>query len=353
MQQILFFTPALNVGGLERVMLTYATALAKQEYAVSYAICHDCGMFTSELKRENIDVVNMQSDRLRHSIWRLAKTIRDLNPDYLVTANTATMFAVLAKWLSGRKTKIITFQHSYISDNETNTLQSKYIIKLFFRRCYKVIAVSEGIKRLLVEILRLPASKVSTIYNPIDSERIVTLSSEQTDLPKNYLVFVGRLSPVKNLPYLLKAFAQYLSIEPAMNLMLVGDGIEKNKIDELCRALGVENNVIRVGDKANPYPYIRGARAVLLPSFSEALPTILIESLILGKTVIATPTKGAFEVLRNPELGYIVRSFDDVDELCTAIETALGHPLNPSVLQQESVRYDMAGRVADFKSLLH
>ena len=58
------------------------------------------------------------------------------------------------------------------------------------------------------------------------------------------------------------------------------------------------------------------ATAVILPSFSEALPTVILESFVFWKNCIATPTKGALDLLENGRLGYISNSFDNVDTFC-------------------------------------
>ncbi len=72
-KKIMFFTPSLNIGGLERISLTYAKELA-YKYDVYYSICHNSGAFTSELDM-NVKVINLNTKHLRNSILRLSKVI--------------------------------------------------------------------------------------------------------------------------------------------------------------------------------------------------------------------------------------------------------------------------------------
>ena len=88
-----------------------------------------------------------------------------------------------------------------------------------------------------------------------------------------------------------------------------------------------------------------------MPSLSEALPTVIIESMVLGKTVVATPTKGAKEILKNG-LGYIIKSFDDEKELSEMISYAIDAPIPSDILQNESAQYGLNIRVSEFEKCL-
>lgn len=344
----MFFTPSLNVGGLELISMTYAKALSSK-YAVTYVVCHDKGTFTKEIDN-NINLINLHTDRLRNSVCKLAKVIIDVNPSYIVTANDTTMIAVLSKWVARHSVKIITFQHSYITDEESNTLRSKFIIKFFFRFCYRIIAVSQGIREMLVNVLGVDSRKVTLILNPIDVSRILKFSKEQVVVPDKYIVFVGRLSPVKNLCFLLNAYKFCLQLESQLKLVIVGDGVEKEKLLALSNSLGISDKVLFLGEQSNPYPIIKKSSVVVLSSYSEALPTVLIEALVLGKTIVSTPTKGAKEILNN-NLGYIVNSFDDVMEFAKMIVYAYYNPISlpDEVFKVAVSRYEIETRIREFE----
>lgn len=352
MQKIMFFTPSLNVGGIERIMLTYAQGLAQHNYSVIYVICHDKGVFTGELKQTAIRLINLKTMHLRHSVSALSKILHLEKPDIIFTANDATLIVILAKWLACIHCKIITSQHSYISDNESNTLRSWLVIRFFFRFCYKIIAVSQGIEKMLVESLKLPVSKVCKIYNPIDIKRIQYLSEiVYADIPSDYIVFVGRLSPVKNLSFLLDAFAKFSKAHGTIKLVIVGDGEDRDMICQKSLDLKIQDKVIMLGTRANPYPYIKNARVVVLPSLSEAFPTILIESMVLGKTIVATPTLGAQEILCRSSLGYISASFDDSIEFATLLDKGFESPIAPSLLYQEVQKFNLSNKINELSKL--
>ena len=71
-KKIAVFTPSVNIGGIERVLMTYAALLSERGYNVSYLICRDDSELISEIS-ENISVHNLRTNRLRNSIWKLTK----------------------------------------------------------------------------------------------------------------------------------------------------------------------------------------------------------------------------------------------------------------------------------------
>ena len=72
---------------------------------------------------------------------------------------------------------------------------------------------------------------------------------------------------------------------------------------------------------------------LLLPSTSEAYPTVLIEAMCFGKTCVCTPTNGAIDILENGKYGYITSMFDNPQEYATKMEIALVQPMDADVLR--------------------
>ena len=150
--------------------------------------------------------------------------------------------------------------------------------------------------------------------------------------PERYILFVGRLSKVKNIAMAIRAFKLFHQKFPSYCFFVVGDGPEKFYLQNLVNELELAGVVRFIGCVSNPYPYISSASLVVLSSFSEAFPTILLESLSLGKTVVSTPTQGACEILDGGKLGYIIDSFDDYCEFAKMIELAIREPFNKETL---------------------
>lgn len=352
-KKILFFTPSLRAGGIERVFTCYANGLSNKGYEVSYAVMYhepNEGSFIDELQ-PSIKFINLRTFRMRKSIIALARLFCYNTPDVVVVANEPTISIVFAKLFSRRKFKIISSQHSFIENAETNASRSYKLIRFSSIFCHKIFAVSDGIALMLREKAKINSKKVVTIYNPINKNRIISLSNLSCGIYGEYILFVGRFSLVKNLPLLINSYCLFAKRYNGIKLLLVGDGLEKQNVMTLCDMLGISDRVVLCGEQSNPYPFICNAKIVALPSFSESLSLVIIESLLLGKTVVATPTYGAKDVLCNGKYGYISQSFDNVEEFASLLEQAYHNPLDSSLLTMATNRYDVQTKVEELEAL--
>jgi glycosyltransferase involved in cell wall biosynthesis len=123
---------------------------------------------------------------------------------------------------------------------------------------------------------------------------------------------IGRLSREKGHVYLVRAFPklQELAGDSQLHLVLVGEGPERQKIQELCRSLNITKSVTLAGQKEDVSVYYGIAAAFVLPSLSEGCPNVLLESLAAGVPVVATEVGGVPEVVTNGQDAILVKSGD-------------------------------------------
>ena len=328
-KKVTLFTPSLSIGGIESVFVTYSCLLADAGYEVTYLVCREGGELQKNISH-NVRLYSLKSGRLRMSLFKLVNYIKRERPDCILVANSVTAIILLARFLARRSTRIITSHHNYI-DVETKSLFSRKL----YNMCDAVIAVSKGIFTLLLEE-KVDPRKLNLIYNPINVKRINSLAEKKLDLPyNNYILFVGRLSIVKNVVLLLKSFADFRSvIKDDVSLVIVGDGPERFNLVKFAEELGILDRVCFIGATANPYVYMKHAKELVLSSSSEAFPTVLLEGLVLGTTVVSTPTFGALEILDNGKYGYLTSSFDNEHELSDKMVRAYQKPFNQEMLQE-------------------
>ena len=127
------------------------------------------------------------------------------------------------------------------------------------------------------------------------------------------VVGIGRLIPVKGFEYLVDAHAEALRGNPALRLVLVGDGDERAGLEERIRALAVADSVVLVGAvRHEEIPgYLAAADAVAVPSvhfagFVDGLPNVALEAMAAGKPLIASRVGGLPELVRDHENGLLV-----------------------------------------------
>jgi len=200
------------------------------------------------------------------------------------------------------------------------------------RRIYSgrhIIAITEAMKRELLDSIGLRPASIAVIYNPFDFEDLRRKASDPATVPEEpYIVYSARISSRKNQELLIRA---WLEADVPQKLVLVGGTTDEKEEDylrhlkTLIRELGVEDRVIFTGFQKNPYPWVKHASLFAMSSESEGLPTVLIESLILGTPVVSTdcPT-GPSEILTGPFAAFL-SPIGDIKALANNIRKALEH----------------------------
>jgi len=139
------------------------------------------------------------------------------------------------------------------------------------------------------------------------------------------MVFVGRLAPVKGLRVLLGAMQALRESCPGLTLTIVGDGEDRAHLEALAAPLGEAVRFLGYRSQAGVAEAVAAADALVLPSFAEGLPVVLMEALAAGKPVIATRVAGVAELVEDGVSGYIVAPGDGV-ALAGAIRTLAATP---------------------------
>lgn len=187
----------------------------------------------------------------------------------------------------------------------------------------KVIAVSLKVKELLVSDFSVLKNKIWVINSGVDIKQIKLMAQNKSQVlfnlsKMNYLVAVGRLSSEKRFDYLIEVFNKVSLKNKNLKLLIVGEGVEREKLVKLIKKLKLTSKVLLIGNKQNPFSYIKQAKMLVLTSSSEGLPHVIIEAMALGTLVIATKYEGVEELINQNKNGIIV-SQNDQDELVDQI----------------------------------
>ena len=182
---------------------------------------------------------------------------------------------------------------------------NKYLLNKFD----EVISISKGVKEdLLLTYPNLLSIKNKVIYNGFNFEKIITLSKEINKYEKDsYFIFVGRIVEEKQIETIIKTFYFFKKKNKNYKLLIIGSGNSEyeSKLKNFIKILEIESSVIFLGKQENPYKYIKNAKALLLSSKYEGLPSVIIEALILNVLVVSTnSSSGIHEILdKNYKLG--------------------------------------------------
>ncbi|MGL5356431.1 MAG: glycosyltransferase [Cetobacterium sp.] len=182
-----------------------------------------------------------------------------------------------------------------------------------------VVVISDDMKKEASVIFPFLSKKIVKIYNSFNINDIKNQAQklEDKDLincKEKYILAIGRLEETqKDFTTLIKAFSLIKDIINE-NLYVLGDGRHRDELEKLCQKLKIENRVVFLGFKNNPYSWMKKAEIFVHSSKFEGLPTVLIEALILGTPIVATdcPT-GPREILEDGKNGLLVKIGDEQD----------------------------------------
>lgn len=207
----------------------------------------------------------------------------------------------------------------------------------------------------------VPLSRIRKIYNPIDCASILKQSEIGYDLIVDHqvttlFVQLARLDLQKNHDLTVQACEILRQRYDNFVVCLIGDGSEKERIQKLVVEKGLQKHIIFLGALANPYPYLKKARASLLTSSFEASPLTLVESMYLGAVPISVDCiAGPAEQLGQGRFGILTPPNDSVafaDAMYRiATDDALWSKLRLEGMEN-AVNYDIANFIRIWNDML-
>ncbi len=265
-------------------------------------------------------------------ILRLAQILRREAIDILhLHLFEPTLLGLLAAALVGRPT-IVTRHHSdAIHRLPAGPRKAAYLALegWISRRARHIIAPSRRVREILTEVEGVSPAKVSVIPYGQTTDRFDRVRSEaplairrELGAGKPYLVCVSRLHEEKGHPFLLEAFSRLRRDFPEATLDLVGTGPEQGSLTALIQRAGLGESVRLLGWRDDALRIMWSADLIVHPSLHEALPSAVIEAVMLGRPLVATDVSGVRDVLGDGEYGFIVPPADP-EALWRAMSAAL------------------------------
>lgn len=295
---IAFIVPHLSGGGAERVVANLSKGISN-EYDKYLIIYHD-----TEVKYEhdgkvinlNIGPSNDMFGKIMNTIYRIRK-IRKIKKKYGITKtisfldnpNIVNVFSRV-----GDKVFVSIRNHQSKELVGIEGLVHQLVVKYFYTKSNKIVAISQGVRKDLIENFGVNPNKVSVIYNPVDIDRIKILREESIE--KEYqnfynnptIITVGRLAYQKGQWHLIRAFREVVNKVPNANLIILGSGELKEQLVSLIDEMNLTENVHIIGFQQNPFKFISRADIFVLPSLFEGLGNVLLEAMACETPIIST-----------------------------------------------------------------
>lgn len=271
------------------------------------------------------------------------------------TFDTAVIYSDVAGETAVRAIKA----DRYLMFYHHGAMRHVYHDAVAYRRCDKIIAVSENLAEKLRKFIPEYSYKVTAVHNLTDVETIRKKAAEPIpehfDSSKFHIVSVGRVSHEKGMDLAVRVCAKLIDDGyDSVRWWIVGDGPAMRKVRMLIKELHMEEYIFPVGMKSNPYPYILQADLYVQPSRVEAFGLAIIEAMILGRMVISTCTAGAGNIIENGKTGVLCSV--DMNEMATQIEWVIRNPERIRKLQKavQMIEFEEKNRecISRFEELL-
>lgn len=339
-------------------MLDLAHEFSRLGHHVEFVLMQAEGDFLPAAQRE-FPVVSLAVARTRGVPIALARYLRESKPDAVI-ANMwpLTSAAVIARSMSRHGCRLLLVEHNTLTQQYSSwgRLQAGMMFASMaatYRFADVVAAVSEGAAKNTAQLARLSYDRVKVLHNPIPQRQSPSPeAAAHADglwgcTSGKRILTVGSLKDQKNHPLLLRAFAQLQ--HPEARLMLLGQGEREATLRSMAADLGIAERVVFAGFHSDPSPFYASADLFVLSSDYEGLPTVLIEALSFGLTVVSTDCpSGPAEILEAGQFGYLVPR-GDASALARAMEAALDSRVDPAAVRARAS--DFAPEIAAAKYL--
>lgn len=339
-KDVLFVVDNLVMGGVTKVLENLLNNLNYKKYNVDLLVLHYYEDMKVELPH-NVKVINGNKyfSYVDESIKKIVK-----NKDFKKFFKKLKLVFSLK---SGRVKKLITksrkeilnknydveiafsdgFSHIFVANGETPNkiawMHTDISVRNDSKRYYKLVKESlhkmnlcVGVSDKVVDSYReyYNLERLQAIHNIINDEKIKNKADCSIDnIFKNdriSLISVGRVDAQKNYRRLVNIHKKLIDDGYKIQTFIIGDGIEKQELEELVKENKNVDSFKFLGRKDNPFPYVKNADLFVLSSIYEGLPTVLYESIIAGTPCITTDVAGANEILDN-KYGVVVENNDE------------------------------------------
>ena len=333
--RVVYLNSSADIGGGEKWMLALASGLDRTRYESAFVVAHE-GRFADEVRRRGFGVTVVDTRRLvsPRAFAGLVRHFRRTRPHLLHTAGArASFYGRLAARVAGVPA-VVSSVHTSIADYEVAPWRRGVYLALDRIAAWnagRIIATSEAVARALTEHHRVPDAKIVTIPNrPDPAELAPTRPRDETlralgAAPDRVLVgVIARLTEQKGVGDFLTALAALRSRRD-WSAVVVGDGPLRAILEAQARDLGLADRCCFAGVRTDLGDVLAALDLLVVPSWSEGLPYLVLEAMLTGTPMVATAVGGIPEVITDGVHGTLVPPRARA-RLAAAIAAALDDP---------------------------
>ncbi len=334
MKKVMFMTNSLDGGGAEKILQTILMNLDHNKYDMTLYSMHREDIKSMEYpanvcykvifdeytgKQMLIRILDKLYLKIKGKIFQKcsAKLFYKLFIHEKYDVEIAFIEGESTKIISGssnKKSKKYAWVHIDLEKNPWTQFMYKNALdeEKHYRKFDKIMCVSESVRDAFLDKYNgIDTSKVLVQYNPIDREKIITMSKSESIIKKQgkfRMVAVGRLVEQKGFDRLMEVCANLRDDGFEFEVIILGEGKERTKLEMLINSLQLLSIVKLPGYLSNPYSVMRTADLIVCSSRSEGFSTVLTEAMVLGVPIVSTECAGVKELFGDMKCGMIVEN---------------------------------------------
>jgi glycosyltransferase involved in cell wall biosynthesis len=326
-QQLLFVLPSLEAGGGEKSLVTLLNCINYEQYDVDLVLFAPKGIFLKQLPK-NVKLLYLNDDYKTFTSRLSFAIVSFLKQGKLGLAFSRLLYTFKSNIIKNKgKAEQYSWKHlkqsivtsSKVYDAAIGFLEKSSIyfvvdcvkakkkigfihndyMKLdldasfdlpCFEKLNTIATVSKQCVMVLKEVFPTQKDKVQLLYNIVSAKLIHQMAEESVtiDTTKPSLLSIGRLHPQKGFDIAVEAAA--LLKKQGLNFVwyIIGEGAERTVLEQVITKHGIEQHVVLLGIKENPYPYIKQTTIFVQPSRYEGKSIALDEAKLLHKPIVVT-----------------------------------------------------------------
>lgn len=177
------------------------------------------------------------------------------------------------------------------------------------------VAVSEAVRRNVIETLDIPEERTRTLYNCVDTAAFHPVSAAERQAIRSNLglptfarvvIMLARLVRQKNQEMVLRCVPEIVSEQPNAHFLFVGGGPDEARLRQLAEELSLQSHVTFLGNRMDAPQLLAASDVSILPSLKEGFSNTILESMASGLPVIASDVGGNAEVIDTGVNGFII-----------------------------------------------
>lgn len=360
-KKLLIHNGNISIGGQEKMLMEFLNILDSKKYEILLLIEENNGKRNDYIDRipKWVDYKFLTTEEFMNKIEKYQSSknfLEKLYYSHLLKLKKKISLKELKKYLNFSDI-IIDYDMGLLRNLHKINLQNKKIIGWshagsgeLLRKKQKrenvnkydcIVTINETMKNGYLK--NYNNKEVVKIYNFLDFDLIEKKAEEKLEKDYGkYIISVGSLTENKNHKLLINAFKILKDkYKVSEKLLIAGEGRERENLEKQIRELNLENDVLLLGQKENPYKYIKNSELYVISSKDESFSLTLVEAMFLKKLVISVKSNGPIEILKNNKYGVLVEN--NADEMAEKINYYLEN-------KDERKKYEELGyeRAKDF-----